>query len=126
MTRRISITVLSVIVFAIAAMIFSFSAQSGEESGKLSGHISEPVVRIIYRDYDRLSADEQSRIMQAVQHIVRKTAHFSEYALLGFFSAFFSDSAAAGNPACGRGSRARSTRERTNCISCLVERALDR
>lgn len=85
MTRRISITVLSVIVFAIAAMIFSFSAQSGEESGKLSGHISEPVVRIIYRDYDRLSADEQSRIMQVVQHIVRKTAHFSEYALLGFF-----------------------------------------
>lgn len=85
MTRKISIVVLSLIVFAIAAMIFLFSEQSGEESGELSGHISEPVARAIYRDYDRLPAKQQNLIMQTVQLCVRKAAHFSEYALLGFF-----------------------------------------
>ena len=84
-SKKISITALSLIVFAIAAMIFLFSEQSGEESGKLSGRVSEPVVHAVYRDYDRLPAAEQSRIMRTVQYAVRKTAHFTEYALLGVF-----------------------------------------
>lgn len=83
MTRKISIMALSLIVFAIAAMIFLFSAQNGEDSGQLSGRFSKAVIRIVYRDYDGLSADEQFLIMQAVQHRVRKAAHFTEYALLG-------------------------------------------
>ena len=85
MTGKSSIAVLSLLVLAIAAMIFLFSEQNGEESGELSGRVSESVVRAVYRDYDRLPAAEQERIMEAVQFVVRKTAHFSEYALLGFF-----------------------------------------
>lgn len=85
MSKKIFVAALLLIVFAIAAMIFLFSAQSGEESGRLSGHITEPLIRLIYRDYDQLSADEQSRIVQTAQFVVRKGAHFSEYALLGFF-----------------------------------------
>ena len=57
-------------VLATAGMIFWFSAQNGAASSQLSGGITEKVVEVVEPD--------------AVQFAVRKSAHFSEYALLGF------------------------------------------
>lgn len=71
-------------VLATAGMIFWFSAQNGAASGQLSGGITEKVVEVVEPDYDSLPEPEQQTLFDAVQFVVRKSAHFSEYALLGF------------------------------------------
>lgn len=72
------------LVLATAGMIFCFSAQNGAASGQLSGGITEKVVEVVEPDYDSLPEPEQQTLFDAVQFAVRKSAHFSEYALLGF------------------------------------------
>ena len=71
-------------VLATAGMIFWFSAQNGAASSQLSGGITEKVVEVVEPDYDSLPEPEQQTLFDAVQFAVRKSAHFSEYALLGF------------------------------------------
>lgn len=71
-------------VLATAGMIFWFSAQNGAVSSQLSGGITEKVVEVVEPDYDSLPEPEQQTLFDAVQFAVRKSAHFSEYALLGF------------------------------------------
>ena len=65
-------------------VIFLFSSQNGEESAKLSGGITEEVVKIVVDDYEKLSASEQTACLNRASFLVRKLAHFSEFALLGF------------------------------------------
>mgnify|MGYP003102447246 CR=1 FL=1 len=72
------------LVLATAGMIFCFSAQNGTASSQLSGGITEKVVEVVEPDYDSLPEPEQQTLFDAVQFAVRKSAHFSEYALLGF------------------------------------------
>lgn len=72
------------LVLATAGMIFWFSAQNGGASSQLSGGITEKVVEVVEPDYDSLPEPEQQTLFDAVQFAVRKSAHFSEYALLGF------------------------------------------
>lgn len=76
--------ILWIAVGIVAGMIFWFSAQDGATSGQLSGGITEKVVEVVEPDYDSLPEPEQQTLFDAVQFAVRKSAHFSEYALLGF------------------------------------------
>lgn len=69
------------------AVIFAFSAESREESGDRSGNVTEMIVRLLYPGYDDLSFSEQVDAVESVHRIVRKAAHFLEYALLGFLTA---------------------------------------
>lgn len=72
---------------AVAAwmwVIFAFSAQTGESSSGLSGKIAAVLSRWLF-DTD-WSALEPSR-QQLLEFALRKTAHFCEYALLGFLLA---------------------------------------
>ena len=62
------------------ALIFGFSAQSGEESGGLSALISMPVTRAIVACFG--TADPEALYLQ-VDGAVRTAAHFGEYAVLG-------------------------------------------
>lgn len=56
-------------------VIFSFSLQSGEESGKLSGGIVAWVASIFFpEDFEHL---------ELVHFFIRKGAHFTEYFILG-------------------------------------------
>lgn len=72
------------LVLTTAGMIFWFSAQNGGASSQLSGGITEKVVEVVEPDYDSLPEPEQQTLFDAAQFAVRKSAHFSEYALLGF------------------------------------------
>ncbi len=65
------------------AVIFSFSAQSGEASGGLSAIIAEPVTKLLSRWHGPLSAQEEAALYQQVDGAIRTAAHFSEYAVLG-------------------------------------------
>lgn len=72
-------------VLAVMGLIFWFSAQTGESSGALSGRITARIVRFFVPDVDAFSEAEQQVLFRRVSLLVRKTAHFSEFALLGFF-----------------------------------------
>ena len=79
--------ILAVLILINMAVIFQFSSASREESGELSEGITRKVVVTLYRDFEDLPAGEQSLIMQKAHRYIRKAAHFSEFALLGFLSA---------------------------------------
>ena len=56
-------------------VIFSFSLQNGEESGKLSGGIVAWFVGLFF--------SEDFAYIELVHFLVRKAAHFTEYFILG-------------------------------------------
>lgn len=79
-----SIALSLLLVIAVMVMIFCFSAQSGEQSGAMSGRLTTWVLNLIIPDYENFSPEQQETIRSTVGLIIRKLAHFSEYALLGF------------------------------------------
>lgn len=62
------------------------SANDGQASSKISGSFIETIIRLLSKNFDNLSQTEQILIIEGYQHLVRKIAHFSIYAALGFFS----------------------------------------
>lgn len=82
--RRITITIVAgALILALYSMIFSFSAQDGEQSGGLSAYISERCVELL----NLLSGKHWTEsFMQSLaeyfEHPIRKLAHFGEYAAL--------------------------------------------
>ena len=79
-----SIALSLLLVIAVMVMIFCFSAQSGEQSGAMSGRLTTWVLNLIIPDFENFSPEQQEAIRSTVGLIIRKLAHFSEYALLGF------------------------------------------
>jgi len=70
-------------------LIFSFSAQTGETSSALSSNVTNHFIKIIKPDYPSLSRTEQENYYNNVHLFVRKTAHFTEYAILAVFCFLF-------------------------------------
>lgn len=70
-------------------LIFSFSSQTGEESGALSYKISYKIVAVKsdllgeYKSYDELSYEAEE-----IHYYVRKAAHMTEYFLLAIAVSF--------------------------------------
>lgn len=62
--------------FAWLVVIWFFSAQTGEESGAVSGHIVSRILGLFYPD----GVPEQVR--ESYSFFVRKAAHMTEYAVL--------------------------------------------
>ena len=77
---------LAILILVNMVIIFQFSSAGREESGELSAGITRRVVEILYRDFGDLPAEEQQIILHKAHKFVRKAAHFSEFALLGFLS----------------------------------------
>lgn len=70
-------------IASLMILIFGFSGQTGEESGLLSALIAKPLTKIIVTFNADITPLQQEQIYQQIDFIVRKTAHFCEYALLG-------------------------------------------
>lgn len=83
--RKYRIPVSLIPVVLMMALIFAFSAQNGETSGALSGGITSWVLRTVVPDWEHLPTVEQEKLLDILGLVIRKLAHFSEYALLGFF-----------------------------------------
>lgn len=74
------------IIFAVAvvlnaALIFFLSAQNGEKSAETSGLLIERLFGDLFTKLEINLGD--IAVFAAIDHIIRKLAHFSEYALLG-------------------------------------------
>lgn len=81
------IRILSVVLL-IACMVFVFcmSSQNADESSGTSGRVIRLVLKLVYSDFEELSAHERLEMIESFQFIVRKGAHFSIYAVMGFLS----------------------------------------
>ena len=72
------------IVILLLVLIFAFSAQTGDASGDTSGRISRFIVRLLYADYEEMHWQEQQALLKTWNLVIRKGAHFTEYAVLSF------------------------------------------
>ena len=63
--------------------IFYMSAQPASESARMSGTIGERIARFLRPDYASIPTAEWQAYVSGIDHIVRKTAHLTEYLILG-------------------------------------------
>jgi VanZ family protein len=77
---------LMICLVACMTVIFMFSSQNGAVSGNLSGGVTETLARIFIDGFEELSSEKQKEIVEGMHFYIRKAAHFSIYAVLGFFS----------------------------------------
>lgn len=74
------------LVAACMAVIFAFSAQPAAASSQTSGWVIRWLLSRFDGNFSGLSPEEQLLRMEAWSHAVRKLAHFTIFALLGFFA----------------------------------------
>ncbi len=76
--------ILLIIVSIWLLTIFVFSNQNGKNSLKLSDSFTSKIVnlydKILKKDYTQ---EEKSEIIKSLRFVVRKTAHFTAYLILG-------------------------------------------
>ncbi len=72
-----------VFIIIICGVIYYFSSQNGEKSGDTSGKVIIKLINI-FPEGRRLSGHRKTQIVEKLQPIMRKIAHFSIYTLLGF------------------------------------------
>ncbi len=77
---------LSLAILANSILIYCMSAEDPDTSGNRSDGITDVVVDVVYPDIEQRPSAEQDSIFTSMHHFVRKLAHFSEFALLGFLS----------------------------------------
>ncbi len=75
-------------LLAVCILIFSFSSANAEVSSEQSGTVVEVVEEVVFDDFKGLDAAQAAEAEDILTIAVRKLAHFSVYALLGF-TAFF-------------------------------------
>lgn len=79
-----------VLIFGILTLIwcgviFMFSAQDGTKSTETSSKVVEKVSEIVVEDYKTMTPAEQQDVISRMTNVVRKSAHFFEFAILGIF-----------------------------------------
>ena len=72
--------ILLILLLWTFAMIFGFSSQNAEQSGGLSKKITQNLVNKI----PNIEEQKQEQIMDRMEKVIRKIAHFSIYTLVGF------------------------------------------
>lgn len=73
-----------ILLLALAVLIFCFSAQTANDSTDTSEGFCAFAAHLLISDLDAFDAQTQYRIIEGFSFIVRKSAHFCEYALMGF------------------------------------------
>lgn len=63
-----------------------FSANNADESNKQSNAVFNTVIEFVNPVYDSLDTTAQAEYKDTATFIIRKLAHFSEYALLGILA----------------------------------------
>lgn len=79
-------TVCYVLLLGWMTFIFCMSAQTASESSELSGGIVSKLIAVFLNQFDSLSSSSQATITNIITVIVRKSAHFIEYFILGILS----------------------------------------
>ena len=75
--------VLWIIIILWSIMIFSFSAENSDASGGRSEKVCMFLAETFSSEYKQADSGEKAEIIENMQFFVRKTAHFTIYAVLG-------------------------------------------
>lgn len=73
-----------ILIIINCIVIFIFSSQNGEKSSDVSGSFVRKIIEIL-PGTEELSENEKEQLIEKLQFIVRKGAHFTIYTLLGIF-----------------------------------------
>lgn len=76
---------LIVAIIILCHQIFEFSSETGNKSSKTSGKVAEIFINT-FKDGKNMTEQEKQEQIEAIQHYVRKGAHFSVYMLLGILT----------------------------------------
>lgn len=79
---RLGKILLPAFTIAWMVLIFSMSAENGQESSGLSDMVCRWIGRMFVRNFDNLPASEQASFIAGISFFVRKAAHMTEYAIL--------------------------------------------
>lgn len=84
-SKKVAVTLIAgLLLVLLYGTIFSFSAQDGETSGNISMGVSDSLVRVLdFLTGGRMQTEELTDLAVRLEHPIRKTAHFLEYALMG-------------------------------------------
>lgn len=73
-----------IMLASLYIVIFWFSAQNGEDSGAISTSVSQKGIWLLDILTGRsMKAEKLAELVLALEHPLRKMAHFAEYALMG-------------------------------------------
>ena len=75
-----------VLVLLLCALIFSLSADDGDQSSRKSSFVTALVLKVFVPNWNAMEEKERDALIERYSHPIRKSAHFIEYALLGFLS----------------------------------------
>lgn len=82
-TRAHAVGLTLLLVLSLMVMIFLFSSQPAYESDQSSGLIVSLIQKFVFPHFSEYDPAKQAQIEHGISFIVRKTAHLTEYALLG-------------------------------------------
>lgn len=83
MKKKLRIVLFIFLAIMWMFVIFIFSSQSGETSSGTSGKVTNFFISLFIKDkYLSWDPVTQNNVYNMISHIVRKTAHFTEYAIL--------------------------------------------
>lgn len=74
--------ILVIMLLGTFGLIFNFSSQDSERSGSTSQKITEAITKNI-KSIQELNKDDKARVIDEIENVIRKIAHFSIYALVG-------------------------------------------
>lgn len=69
-------------LFCTFVVIFNFSNQDSEKSGSTSQKVTEAITKDI-KSIQKLNKNEKAKVIDKIEDVIRKIAHFSLYALVG-------------------------------------------
>ena len=80
---------LAVLIVLNMAMIFLFSAESGQQSSQTSGRVTHTVAEVTVPNFNKKPESEQKTIEKKMELPIRKLAHMTEFAALGALTFLF-------------------------------------
>ncbi|WP_455544472.1 VanZ family protein [Intestinibacter sp.] len=83
MKKKAKIIILTIIVILWMAFIFSMSAKNSTQSSSISGGFIHNILNLFFAQFREIDKTTQESIVEGLQFIVRKGAHFSAYTILG-------------------------------------------
>lgn len=81
--QKIFILLTGALTVALMVFIFCMSQKNADHSSQSSGRIVKLFIRLFVWDFESFDMEKQMRVKDIMTVIVRKGAHFSEFAALG-------------------------------------------
>ena len=81
--KNITRILLVVLILAVMAGIFILSNENRDESTDTSDAVINPIIKLLYPDFDDLEPSKQTAILNEFNVTIRTGAHYLEYLVLG-------------------------------------------